>query len=145
MCAPSLSLRLLHGQGGDFEIIYDYHWKCPRNPRVLRIPPRTNPKLRLNLPRNSRRKFRRRSVVYRNHDHTPRRASKERRNPFGRILAPEHPPLALADLQRLQFTAKLKRHLHDLPIRKPFHPISAPLPVSALIAVRVKIRQEKLC
>jgi hypothetical protein len=41
--------------------------------------------------------------------------------------------------------AKLKRHLQDLPVRKPFHPIAAPLPIGALTAVRPKIVEEKLC
>jgi hypothetical protein len=107
--------------------------------------PRTNPKPSLNLPRNPRSKLRRRPIIHRHHNHPTQSTSKKRRNPLRAILPPQHHPLALADPPRLQITGELNRHLQDLPVSEPLHPISTPLPISALAAVRSKVRQEKLC
>ena len=38
-----------------------------------------------------------------------------------------------------------ERHLQNLPVGEPLHPVSATLPVGTLISVRLKVRQEKLC
>src|SRR5580658_9746298 len=108
------------------------------------MPPRTNPKLRFNLLRNPPRKLRGRSIIHRNHDHAMQSASKKRRNPLRRVLPPKHHPLALADPPRLQIAGEPKCHLQNISISEPLHPVSTPLPVSALIAVRPKVRQEKL-
>jgi|SRR5580658_4546487 hypothetical protein len=107
--------------------------------------PRTNPKLRPNLPRNPPNKLSRRPIIHRNNNHTSQGTSKKRRNPLRAVLTPKHHPLALANPSRLQIIGEPKRHFQNLPVTKPFHPVPTPLPVSALIAVRLKIRQEKLC
>src|SRR5580658_5698138 len=107
--------------------------------------PRTNPKLRPNLPRNPPNKLSRRPIIHRNRNHTSQCTSKKRRNPLRAVLTPKHHPLALANLPRLKFTRKPNRHLQNLPVSEPLRPVSTALPISALIAVRLKIRQEKLC
>src|SRR5580700_3933406 len=106
--------------------------------------PRTNPKLRPNLPRNPPNKLSRRPIIHRNNNHTSQGTSKKRRNPLRAVLTPKHHPLALANPPRFQFTGKPNRRLQNLPVSEPLHPVSTPLPVSALIAVRPKVRQEKL-
>ena len=62
-----------------------------------------------------------------------------------RVLAPKHHPLALANPPRLQITGEPTRHLQNIPISEPLHPVSTPLPVSAPLAMRPKVRQKKLC
>src|SRR5580700_9950583 len=108
------------------------------------MPPRANPKLRLNLPCNPPSKISRSLIVHRNNNHPAQSASKKRRDPLRRVLPPKHHPLALANPPRLQLPAKPYRHLQNLPVGEPLHPVTTPLPVSALIAVRLKVRHEKL-
>ncbi len=68
---------------------------------------------------------------------TPReRAPEENRNPFRAVLAPQHDPVAFRDPSRLQLAGKAERHLQNLAVGKRFRPVSAPLPVSALVPVR---------
>ena len=143
--APSSSLRFLLGQGGDFDLLKNYYRNYDRNLR--RVPPGANPKPRLNLLCNSSRKIPRRAMIHRNHNRATHYASKKRRNPLRTVLAPQHHPFALADPARLQFPAKPKRHLQNLPIGKPLHAVSAPLPVGTgvAVAVRLKVLLEKLC
>jgi hypothetical protein len=107
--------------------------------------PRTDPKPSPNLPRNPHRKFGGSPIIHRNNDNAAQGTSKERRNPFRAVLAPKHHPIALADSSRRQFNAKPTRHLQNLPISEPLHPVSTPLPESALLTVRPKVRQKKLC
>jgi hypothetical protein len=106
--------------------------------------PRTNPKPSLNLPRNPPSELPRSPIVHRHNNHATQSAAKKRRNPLRAILPPQHHPLAVANSPRLQFPAKPKRHLQNLPVREPLHAVATPLPISALIAMRPKIRQEKL-
>jgi hypothetical protein len=109
------------------------------------MPPRTNPQLRLNLPRNPRRKIRRRGIVHRNNSYPAQNTSKERRNPLRAVFAPQHHPIALMDLPRLKLPAKANRQLQDLPVGKPLHAVPATLAVSALLPVRPEICEEKFC
>jgi hypothetical protein len=137
--APSLSLRLLQGEGGDFDFLKDHH-RNRASSALPRMPPRTNPKLRPNLPRNPPSKILRSPIIHRHHNNPPQRTSKKHRNPLRAILPPKHHPLALANPARLQLTGEPNRQLQHLPVSEPLHPVSTPLPVSALIAVRLKVR-----
>jgi hypothetical protein len=84
-------------------------------------------------------------MIHRDNNRTAQSASKENRNPLGAVLAPQHHAVTLPDFPRIQFPAKPQRHLHDLTIGEPLHAIAAALPVGPLVAVRLKVRQEKLC
>src|ERR1700733_1888762 len=109
------------------------------------MPPRTNPKLRFNLTRNPRRKLRGGAIIHRDNNHAAHRASEKCRNPFRGVLAPQHHSITLSDFARLQFPAELKCHFQNVAVGEPLPAISTMLPVGTLIAVSLKVCQEKLC
>src|ERR1700678_505505 len=95
------------------------------------MPPRTNPELCSNLPRNSLGKIRGSPVVHRNHNQNAHRASKKRRHPLRAVFAPQHHPVALADFARGQLQSKARRNLGNLGIRPALRAVPAPLHVGA--------------
>ena len=79
------------------------------------------------------------------HDrHASKCAAEEYGNPLGRVLAPEHYPVALGDAPRFQFASQAKGQLQDVAICERFGPVSAALAAGALVAMCLKIFQEEL-
>ena len=130
-------------RSGDFDLLKD-DYRSPSD-TVARVPPRTDPEPSLNLSCNPSSKLCRSPIIHRHHNYPTQSTSKERRNPLRAILPPKHHPLTPADPPRLQITGEPQRHLQNLPVSEPLHPVSTPLLVSTLIAMRTKVCQQKLC
>ena len=64
-------------------------------------------------------------------------------DPLSAVLAPHHHPIAFGNPARLQLARKAERHFQNFAVGKRFRPIAAPLPVSALLAVRLKMLREE--
>ena len=55
--------------GGDLDFLEDHHRNHANLTEIRRMLPRTNPKPRLDLPRNPRSKIRGRPIIHRNNNH----------------------------------------------------------------------------
>src|SRR5579872_1617007 len=106
--------------------------------------PREKPKPRFHLPRDAQGKVGGGSIIHRNHDRAPQRASKKCCNPFCGIFAPEHDSFTLANATPPQLLCEPRGHFQHLAVGKPLHAVASALPVGSLTSMRLEIFQKEL-
>src|SRR5260370_35990573 len=109
------------------------------------MPPRTNPKLRPNLPRNPPSKLPRSPIIHRHHNHTTQSTPEERRNPLRAILPPQHHAFALRDAACFEVAGKSEGHRLHFAVSERFCAIPATLAVGTLVPVRMEIIEKEFC